>query len=394
MSNNKPAKRQVKVARKTTPLTKVATAATKKKGAVAKPMLKALMSLAGMSSHPLEGLIDAIPDDVLERYRGRDPNDTMHRPSETSRTRRREYNYSDHPRGGREGNGFPTGSFPMPVRMESGVGPFYLRRNGKAQRLTDLSGESDPEDSIRYEFSDLIPYSVATDATPHLQQLLKTGGGTYLGAIAITPSDMSPKLAVLETLYDNYCFRELTFSYIPTVGTNTPGTIGLCVSVEPLQDTTLAAAGITFAQVLEHSCATGVTVNMPTHFTYKCHGTKTYVTTSVGATIIDQYAQGYLFCSGTGLQVSIPLGNIVVSGVIDLYTSSEVNTNPVLQEELIWKRYCFREWWQYYHSGHFDGIKPLEFYQRYCAALRVREARKLIRVQVEPVPFSVEEKKN
>jgi len=372
-TNKKPTKQQGKAAR-----TLVKSTAPSHAKAVA----RGLREIAGLPSS-LDGWINMIPDHILEKLRGKHPNDYIHRPSAAAKTSRRA--------GGPKG---PMSEFgAMPNKFTSSIGPFYMKRVGKAQKDVDIQGKGDPEDSIRIQFSDMIPFTVQTDSTPHLKQVFYNGS-TYAGGIALTPGSVSPKLGVMETLYDFYALRNLMIQYVPTVSTNAIGALALAVTSGPIEDTTFASGGLGPRQVLEHNFSCAGNVFIPLCLEYSYGGTKTFVTTSTGSPPVFEYIQAYLFGSLTAGLASTYYGDVVVSGTVDFYKTTEININPVLAEQRLWERFCYYEWLTYYHSPDYDGISARDFLRKYLSQIRTREARKLIHTTREPHPYCVDDVKS
>jgi uncharacterized protein YqkB len=200
-------------------------------------------------------------------------------------------------------------------------------------------------------------------------------------------------MAVMETLFDFYAIRELEINLVSAVSTSGTGNLAIAVTSGPIEDDTFKAGGLSQQQILEHQCSCAGSTGVPMALLYKYHGTKLFVTTSRGSPAIADYIQAYFFASAISIAASTTYGTLVVKGVVDFYCNTEINTNPVLEEDRIWRRFTYQKWLTYAHSPGYDGISALEFHRRYKEPLRNKALRDSIVVKPDPRPFEVEEKK-
>jgi hypothetical protein len=264
-----------------------------------------------------------------------------------------------------------------PVAIATQVTGQVFKRGGVAQINTDLSGRGMKLDSERVKFSDMVAVAIGFDSTPHLQLPFNAGSGTYVGAIPISPSQLSSRLQLIEETYGFFAFRELVFTYVPYVGTSTAGGIGFAYDMSYDEAASMGATtGIPLTSVLQHEESVLAPVYECSKVSFKFTGSRLWSCTNVASPtdVLTDFFQGVLWACGTNnVSASTNYGRLLVSGVIDFYKQVEVTTSPSLRIQRIWDNYLLKEWLSFRLQTGAEAIPFKDFCTRYGEPIKSRE---------------------
>lgn len=235
---------------------------------------------------------------------------------------------------------FKTQRYAAPTMIGSTIGQSFIRFRGNPQVLTDQTG-SKYSGGVRIEFSDVLGSSVSTAAGQPIK------GGNIYPALSdnpavdsicyheITPSALSLRVAKVETMYEFYAIRSLTFEYVPYDGTDQRGSVLMGFYREPMN---FEPENISMQYIMEMEGSNCCSVWSPGAVTYKFNGTKTWscrlgnADAFTGAMLANGYMQGLflLGLSGTLTETVQHHGWIRVSGVVDFYRDTTTYNTTLL----------------------------------------------------------------
>jgi len=291
------------------------------------------------------------------------------------------------------------GSVPLkvssaPVSLGSRIPSSYVRRSAtKPQLQTDLSGKGMLVDAERIDFSDMIPITVQTDATPHIQTPFYTGA-SYLGNVIVSPGQFSARLQQLEEMYGYYAFRKLRITFIPATGSSTAGSLALAVDMDVVPSPS-NTVGITYTATMQHAISEAGPVWEPFHVDYTFTGSKLWNCSTTASADTGEWIQAVLWGSSFNTPVSTIFGKIHVEGVLDFYKMNEVLGSPSLRERRVWDRFVLWEWIHHqFYTG--DLIPRKDFFSMFREKIIRREREKLRLSEQAPViveNYDVDEKK-
>jgi hypothetical protein len=198
--------------------------------------------------------------------------------------------------------------------------------NGKAQSTADFSGMLD---ATRVVGSDLLSNTISSAGTSYAGAF---GSGTAL--VYLGPTEMSPRLAALEELYEFFCFRKLTFMYMPNCSSTTTGSLGCGLISDPLQAVAIFTTGGSQQQLLESDPSFITPLWQGASWTYTNTGSKLFSTyASTGVEPAQNYIQGVLVALfNSSSQSSGQYGQVWIEYVIDFYKPRCFYTsNPALE---------------------------------------------------------------
>lgn len=185
---------------------------------------------------------------------------------------------------------------------------------GKPQALADY----DQDRAVRVTGCGLFFAPVtAGSATP----AAGFGGGTTYW-VGITPTDIDPRLANIEKIFQFYAIRELRLSYIPAVGATTAVQVALGIA----QDTQIQIAipAPTQSQVLELNTSILTPAWQVATMTYTHRGTKLFNCYAAAAEENDTKLQASLTAVLLGAIASTTYGQLYVEYIVDFYEPTPI----------------------------------------------------------------------
>lgn len=146
--------------------------------------------------------------------------------------------------------------------------------------------------------------------------------------IPIVPGNVDPRLYQICKCFQFYAFRNLTLTYVPSVGTNSSNNIALGVSQDP--EEYLQIPRPTQQQILEFNTSLTTPVWQTASLSYNHPGTKTWFTNYGGAEsgpVAQFYQAQFAAAFNATLPVTTPTrftGTFFMTYVIDLYEPQPV----------------------------------------------------------------------
>lgn len=280
-----------------------------------------------------------------------------------------------------------------PVAIASQISGQKYQRGLRAQVDTDLSGKGMKVDSERVKFSDMVQVAIGLDATPHVQQPFNAGSGTFLGAVLVSPHQISPRLTQIEETYGYYAFREICFTYVPYVGTGTAGAIGFALDMAFNQSFPSVTTGIDLTAVLQHEESIAAPIWERSSVSMKFTGSRLWATSGPASDVPNDYYQAFLWGCTSNAAASTNFGRLLVTGIVDFYKQVEVTSTPTLRIQGIWDSFLKREWLAYRVQSGSEDISFRDFCLRYSDSIKNRELSRGRKAQSVPVLLYDPEKK-
>jgi hypothetical protein len=274
-----------------------------------------------------------------------------------------------------------------PVAVATQISGQKYVRGLRAQVETDLSGKGMKIDSERVKFSDMVAVAIGIDSTPHVQQPFNYGSGTFKGTVPVSPATISARLVQIEEVYGFYAFRDLTFTYVPYVGTSTAGAFGFAYDMAYDVSQPALTTGIALDAVLQHEEAIAAPVWERSSVSFRFTGSKLWSTTAnVTVDVPTDFYQGVLWGCGSNVAASTNYGRLLVNGTVDFYKAIEINTvAPSLRIQAIWDRYVRMEWLQYRLTEGAEELRFRDFQQRYGESIKNREVSRVMKRSQAPL---------
>lgn len=222
-------------------------------------------------------------------------------------------------------------SMPKTVAMPATIGLQLPTATFNVVGRPQANADFDTTRGLRMSGSGLANFIVANGAVSGGVPPSFSGLSDYLGNavwyIPVVPGNIDPRLYQICKCFQFYAFRNLTFTYVPTVGTNRSNSVAIGISQDP--EEYLQIPTPTQQQILEFNTSTTTPAWQTASLSYAHPGTKTWFTNYTGTEPgpVAQFYQAQIaaaFNTITPAGQERATGTFFVTYVIDLYEPQPV----------------------------------------------------------------------
>ncbi len=252
-----------------------------------------------------------------------------------------------------------------PVSVGNSATQTYATLQGKPQRLTDQTGAKN-FGGVRVAFSDILsaPCQQHADYDAYdLKPAFNKGAGAaadFQNWVYFGPGSLSARLGRISVMYQFYAIRELTFEYIPVVGTDTPGNVTLSFYHD--------VGGFTpdqlghLSDIMQTEGAVTGSVWKPLRAKFMFKGTKLWYTNvgngslptgSIEVHRDDEVHQALLLCGLTSTAAGTRgYGYFRVTGICDFYRDASIDVQNIAPSLELSKKLFQAAYLEYMHTKH------------------------------------------
>jgi len=234
----------------------------------------------------------------------------------------------------------------MPFAVGFNLGPSLAPSQGYLPQLdTDQTSAKDwsTQTGVRVYGSDVANFFLASSQSTNTSYYLITTNATssssYTATVGLTPSTISSKLSLQESIYQWYAWRELKIEFLPTgVPNSAQSAFFLAAGILSDLDNadSLTNSSTLFQQALQIVPSVGWTAWENATLIYSFHGKKLWETDVENSSFPEVYTQCMLVAGTRNTQTggNLTLAMVRITYIIDFYCPTFITHSPALSARL------------------------------------------------------------